>query len=139
MKVNKVKSGISLVVLIITIAVFLILTGIILLNIFNDNLVDKADMAVLRQDILSYQTELQAYIDNKRIDAISEGTYYSSSDDSLLQDSTDYSNIKKVIPSFSDKYNGVLAIKDGKLYYNLSTNDENILDVLNDLKVGYVN
>lgn len=139
MNIKKDKKGISLIVLIITIIIVIILVSIVMLNIDNTNVIDKANESAFRQDILSFQIELKNYIDEKKFDAISSGVYYSSADDVLLKNSTNLTDIKKVIKSFSNKYVGVLAIKDGELYYISEDITPDTIKVLNDLNVKYEN
>lgn len=139
MNISKLKKGISLIVLIITIVVILILTTTVILTLQDDGTVSKAKEAVLREDILTFQTELKSYIDNKKFDAITNGEYYSSTDDDLLNNNTQVTQIKKVIPSFSSKYEDVFAIKNGSLYYISENRNEETLKVLNDLGVKYEN
>ena len=139
MKVNNFKKGISLIVLVITIIVVIILASVVILNIDDTNVIDKANESALRQDILAFQIELTGYIDDKKFDAITNGEYYSSSDDALLQNSTTLADIKKVIPGFLSKYVGILSIKNGELYYIGEDKTQDIIKVLNDLNVKYEN
>lgn len=135
---NKVsKKGISLVVLIITIGVMLILVATVVLNLKDDDTITKAKEAVLREDILTYQTELKSYIDDKKFDAITNGTYYSSSDDVLLVNNTNYDSIKTVIPSFASKYNGIFSIKNGELFYISSNKPAETTNILDQMNVKY--
>ena len=59
------KKGISLIVLIITIIVVIILAAAVIITISKNNPVESAKEATFKEDVRSFQDELNMYISNE--------------------------------------------------------------------------
>ena len=109
-KTKKQSKGITLIALVITIVVLLILASVTIATLTGDNgLLTKTSEAQFRTEIAQYKEELDLSIINdeaehkgKRTDKFNE---------------TEYSKIKKLIPSFNKKYENILVVEEDKLVY----------------------
>jgi hypothetical protein len=123
------KKGISLIILIITIIISLILLSVVIINISNESVTQRATEVSFKSNAKTYEEQLAMYISNKKMEAISKGERY---DESLLtmNGSDVYYNgvkiddIKTVIPSIKDSdiknienQDKGYYIKNGKLLY----------------------
>ena len=87
------------------------------LTISNQDTITKAKEVKIKEDISTFKTDFNSYIDEKKFEAISVGQYYDEETDEELKDVRGYSNLKAIIPSMLDSYGSVLAIKNGKITY----------------------
>ena len=101
--------GVSLIVLIVTIIVIIILASVIILIINKNNPIESAKEAQFKEDIRTFQNELNLYISK-------EYTVTSGKRDEKI-DALDFDKIKEYIPSFSEKYREKFVIQDDELIY----------------------
>ena len=110
------RKGISLIVLVITILVMIILAGVVIVSLSKNNPVEKAKEATFKTDVSTFEGDLSFYLAN------------SLATDSTLKmedvDAAGYSEIKKVINSFAEKYADKFEVVDGKLIYIGEDKDE---------------
>ena len=110
------RKGISLIVLVITILVMIILAGVVIVSLSKNNPVKKAKEATFKTDVSTFEGDLSFYLAN------------SLATDSTLKmedvDAAGYSEIKKVINSFAEKYADKFEVVDGKLIYIGEDKDE---------------
>ena len=127
------KKAISLIVLVITIIVMIILASAIIMTLNNSNIMNKAEEAVLKTDAKSLQQELTLKLAEKKIEDMSF-----EMDDIYEQE---IEAIQKYIPSFAQKYEGKLCIKNGRLAYiaaNVTEEEARVLDQAGVLRVSYI-
>ena len=106
----KQKQGITLIALIVTIIVLLILAGITVATLTGDNgLLTKTSEAQFRTEIAQYKEELDLSVINDQAETKGNRT--------TKFNETEYSKIKKLIPSFNRKYENVLVVEEDKLVY----------------------
>ncbi len=120
------KTGISLIVLIITIIVSLILLSVIILNLDKNNPIGSAKEVKFKTDIENFIDEISITYTNKK----AENIKYKFSDMNIKIGSKDKDTgeyiIKEYIPSITDEYVDRLGIQEGTLIYKESdfTEDE---------------
>ena len=103
-------NGITLIALVITIIVLLILAGVTVSTLTGSNgLLEKTSDAQFKTEIAQYKEELDLSIIND--EAGTKGNRTNKFNE------TEYSEIKKIIPSFNKKYENVLMVEDDKLVY----------------------
>lgn len=103
------NKGISLIVLIITIIIIIILSTVIFLTISRNNPVNSANEAVFKEDIRTFQTELEIYKTNMKID---------DEDPTKLNATKETEpSIQDIIQSMTNKYAKILEIREGELVY----------------------
>ena len=93
------KNGVSLIILVITIIVIIILSGAAILTIKDQDTINKSKKVVLRDDMLTFKTDFDAYVNNKQFESISLGMYYDPQSDEDLQSVEDWDKVKEFIPS----------------------------------------
>ena len=94
----------------ITIIVLLILAGVTIATLTGDNgLLSKTSDAQFKTEIAQYKEELKLSI------LTDEANTYSNREQKFNE--TEYNKIKRLIPSFSRKYDNVLVIEEDKLVY----------------------
>ena len=101
--------GVSLIILIFTIIVIIILASVIILTISKNNPIESAKEAQFKEDIRTFQYELNLYISKEY--AVTSGKR-----DKKI-DALDFEKIKEYIPSFSEKYRGKFVIQDDEIRY----------------------
>lgn len=104
------KKGMSLIVLVITIIVMIILSGVVIIGLTDNNPIEKAREATFKTDVGTYKEELNSTIINKKYD---DRRY-----DPVVINETDAEEIKKYIPSFKKEYEGILIIEEGELVFD---------------------
>ena len=106
---NKRRKGISLIVLVITILVMIILAGVVVVSLSKNNPIEKAKEATFKQDMASFRDELSVYIANT----------ISLDDDKKLSsiNASSYSDIKKMISSFTRKYVNKIIVANGEVVF----------------------
>ena len=127
------KKAISLIVLVITIIVIIILATAIIMTLNNSNIMNKAEEAVLKTDAKSLQQELTLKLAEKKIEDMSFEM------DDIYEQETEA--IQKYIPSFAQKYEGKICIKNGQLAYiaaNVTEEEARVLDQAGVLRVSYI-
>ncbi len=100
------KKGISIIVLIVTIIVIIILGTIVILTLNNSNLIESAKESTFKDDIRTFQDDLSLRIAKEYTDKQGQR------DEKINASGED---VKKYIPSFTDKYLNKFAIVDDKL------------------------
>ncbi len=126
----KSKKGISLIVLIITIIVVIILAAAVIITINKNNPVDSAKEATFKEDVRSFQDELNMYISN-------EYTKLQGMRDSKISTRNipaTYDEMKNYISSYKEKYDKKLGIEDDKIVYfpkEVTNNEKKWLEDLN--------
>ena len=126
----KKKKGISLIVLIITIIVIIILAAVVILTITKNNPVESAKEATFKEDVRSFQDELNMYISN-------EYTKLQGMRDSKINTKNipaTYNEMKTYISSYKEKYDKKLGIEDDKIVYfpkEVTNNEKKWLEDLN--------
>ncbi len=118
---TKQKRGISLVALIITIIVLIILTGAVIMSITGENsTIDKAKEAVFKSNLTNYREEYTRKVMQKQLDT--NDTF--DKNGLNIDGKTQYSELKKYVPSITDKDAENLGIVNGNLVYKNLLNDE---------------
>ena len=126
----KSKKGISLIVLIITIIVVIILAAAVIITINKNNPVESAKEATFKEDVRSFQDELNMYISN-------EYTKLQGMRDSKISTKNipaTYDEMKNYISSYKEKYDKKLGIEDDKIVYfpkEVTNNEKKWLEDLN--------
>ena len=124
------KKGISLIVLIITIIVVIILAAAVIITINKNNPVESAKEATFKEDVRSFQDELNMYISN-------EYTKLQGMRDSKISTKNipaTYDEMKNYISSYKEKYDKKLGIEDDKIVYfpkEVTNNEKKWLEDLN--------
>ena len=127
------KKGISLIVLVITVIIMIILASAIIITLSNANIMNKAEEAVLKTDVKNLQQELALKLAEKKMEDMS----FEMDDIYELE----VADIQKYIPSFLEKYEGKLCIKNGQLAYiavNVTEEEAKVLDQAGVLRVSYI-
>ena len=116
---KKEKSGISLIVLVVTIVVITILSATIILSVTNTNIIQNSKKAAFQNDIANFKEELAQYKHNKTVDAGDYDMYTLSADkDNLYEMGKKVSgNIQTVIPSINGEYLENIKIISGEIDY----------------------
>ena len=126
----KSKKGISLIVLIITIIVVIILAAAVIITINKNNPVESAKEATFKEDVRSFQDELNMYISN-------EYTKLQGMRDSKINTTNipaTYKEMQTYISSYKEKYDKKLGIEDDKIVYfpkEVTNNEKKWLEDLN--------
>ena len=126
----KSKKGISLIVLIITIIVVIILAAAVIITINKNNPVESAKEATFKEDVRSFQDELNMYISN-------EYTKLQGMRDSKINTKeipARYYEMQNYISSYKEKYDKKLGIEDDKIVYfpkEVTNNEKKWLEDLN--------
>ena len=124
------KKGISLIVLIITIIVVIILAAVVIITINKNNPVESAKEATFKEDVRSFQDELNMYISN-------EYTKLQGMRDSKINTKkipATYKEMQTYISSYKEKYDKKLGIEDDKIVYfpkEVTNNEKKWLEDLN--------
>ena len=124
------KRGISLIVLIVTIIVIIILAAAVILTISKNNPVESANEATFKEDVRSFQDELNMYISN-------EYTKLQGMRDSKINTTNipaTYKEMQNYISSYKEKYDKKLGIEDDKIVYfpkEVTNNEKKWLEDLN--------
>lgn len=129
------KKGISLIVLIITIIVVIILAAVVILTINKNNPVESAKEATFKEDVRSFQDELNMYISN-------EYTKLQGMRDSKINTTNipaTYDEMKNFISSYKEKYDKKLGIEDDKIVYFPNEVTKNEKKWLEDLNISVSN
>ena len=113
------NKGISLIVLVITIIVILILATAIIMNMLKTNIVNKAEIAVIKSDMKTFEEELEMYVSDAYIDDF--GEY----DESILNaDKLTSPSVHDVIKSLENsKYKDDMIIQKGKIILSVTLDD----------------
>ena len=116
---KKEKSGISLIVLVVTIVVITILSAAIILSVTNTNIIQNSKKAAFQNDIANFKEELAQYKHNKTADAVDYDMYTLSADkDNLYEMGKKVEgNIQTVIPSINGEYLENIKIISGEIDY----------------------
>ncbi|MDD2376272.1 MAG: hypothetical protein PHD15_03430 [Clostridia bacterium] len=131
MKIKK-NYGISLIVLVITIIVVIILAGIVIQSLTNDNTIFKASKVAFMNDLESLKDELNAY--NSEQNIFGEREYSSlklqADETSITYDEIVDNNktIEDILPSLKTmvKYDGQFEIVNGKLLFKGSDTNKRL-------------
>lgn len=116
------KNGISLIVLVVTIVVIIILASVVILNLTDNGTRESAVESVFKNDLAVFKEELFGTISDRKLEAASNGLGYRVEEDVDLDyvdvsTSENVDEMKKYIPSFSEKYKAKFAINLGELVY----------------------
>ena len=120
------KKGISLIVLVVTIAVTIVLSAAIILTLTNNNPIENAKKVAFETDMSALKEDLNTYVHRKI--AENQGVYeveeLYADENSLVEDGIEQTgqNIKLVLPSINDKYLNKIKIIGGKLNYTDESN-----------------
>ena len=110
-----IKIGISLIVLIVTIIVVIILAAVVILTLSKNNPIESAKEARFKEDVRTFQDELALAVSKEYADA---GGHR---DEKIT--TADFDEIKRYIPSFSEKYRDKFVIQDDELRYTNQLDD----------------
>ena len=105
------KNGISLIVLIITIAVVIILASIIIMTFKNTNPTGKANEVKFKSDVRGFRDELMLTFSDKEMenpDFVKENVNVNLGN---------FVGMKQYIPDITEEYSKKLFIKNGQLLY----------------------
>jgi len=113
MKINK---GISLIVLVITIVVMLILAGVVVLSLSNNNPIGQSKEAQFKNNIDAYNSELSIAVSNQYIKnrAFDKETFNLPLWNGI---SDGEGTIKEFVPSITKEDGPKFKIEKGKLVY----------------------
>ncbi len=126
---TKEKSGISLIVLIITILVMIILAGVVVVSLQKNNPIQKAKQATYLHDAAAFKEQLSVYT----VKAFSKDPLFTKGQ----INAKGYEEIKKYVPDFQKKYEKMYEIKNGEIYYNpLEAKKNNLQYVLYENKIN---
>ncbi|MEG0074046.1 MAG: hypothetical protein RR922_06005 [Clostridia bacterium] len=103
------KKGVSLIVLAITIIVTIILAGIVILNLKEDNSIQEADKVVFQTEVTEMSKELSLSLSAMELE---DETF-----DRYLVNEIQVNKIRLYIKKFPTKYENVFVIEKGKLKY----------------------
>lgn len=124
--------GISLIVLITTIIVILILATAIIINMQETNIIDNAEVAVIKSDIKTFEEELSMYISDEYVETIGEFEETELNADKTTNPSV-YDILKKLENS---KYKDDIIIQNGKIILAATADDivkEAVKDISNNI------
>lgn len=106
------KKGISLIVLILTIIVVIILASVVIMTISKNNPVESAKEATFKEDIRSFQNDLEIYVGSEVLkDYSGVRDKITTSNESLKEEMNQY------IKSFKEKYEGKIGIENDEIVY----------------------
>ncbi len=120
----KIKRGISLIVLVITIIVIIILAGSIILNLVNNNIILNANEATFKSSIDTYNSELSTSISNEYLNNPSFDITSYNADVWNGNELNIEGTIKEYIPSISSRDGIEYIITRGKLVYIGNNSDK---------------
>ena len=103
------KKGISLIVLIITIIVVIILAAVVILTLSKNNPIESAKESRFKEEVRTFQDELALTVSKQY-------TIAGGHRDKKITTSN-FDEIKELIPSFSEKYRDKFIIQDDELVY----------------------
>ncbi|MEG2460199.1 MAG: hypothetical protein RSB87_03700 [Clostridia bacterium] len=103
------KKGISLIVLSVTIVVLTILAGVVVYNVTDRRIIDKANETVFKSDIIELNDQLEAKLSSLELRNF-------TFDKENINAET-YADIHKYIENFPKKYDKKFKIQKGKLVY----------------------
>ena len=132
------RKGISLIVLVITILVMLILSGVVIVSLSKNNPIEKAKEATFKQDLISIGEELEMFITNQlaQNSMFNKETLFATKNSCTFNTNTNYKNIYDIITTLKGtKYKNQIEIKRGELYYK--TPDKKEIAWLRDLGIHY--
>ena len=109
------KRGISLIVLIIAIIVVIILAAVVILTLSKNNPMESAKEASFKEDVRTFQDELAMTVSKQYT------TAGGHRDEKIS--TSNFDEIKKYIPSFSEKYRNKFVIEDDELKYTNKLDD----------------
>ena len=113
------KKGVSLIVLIITIIVIIILAAVVILTLSKNNPIDSAKEARFKEDVRTYQDELNMYI-SKEYQQLAGQRDHKITATGYEKDSTndEYNNsVYRYLGSFKKKYENKIAIENDEIVY----------------------
>ena len=106
------KSGVTLMIMVITIVAILIISAGVTLNLGKTGIIKNTRKLDIQAQMKVYQFELEDYI---KVQMQLDPNYDKSK---LKVNGTETEKMKEIIPSFDSKYGSELAIVNGKLYQN---------------------
>lgn len=110
---SKKKSGISLIVLIITIIVAAILIGAVILETRDSKVESRAEEVKFKQSISTFIDELDMYLNQKKLDASNNNENFSV--ESYSETNTETIGNEVITSIKGTEYDGKLVIKNGRL------------------------
>jgi len=112
---KQIKSGISLIVLVITIVVIVILAVAVILSVAKNNPIENAKKAAFQNDLQTMQEEVNMYIASKYADSLGNVSDVNLSGDAMVE----------ALPS-TKKYKDKVSVVGGKLvvFYDKVTSAE---------------
>ena len=113
------RKGISLIVLVITILVMIILAGVVVVSLQKNNPIENAKKARVMTDITTFKQEYEQNLASMLVN--NEGEFQKSE----INAST-YEEMKKYIPSITQKYSNNLQIKKGEICFSSDIEDFNL-------------
>ena len=140
---NKRRKGISLIVLVITILVMLILSGVVIVSLSKNNPVEKAKEATFKQDIKSLIEEYTLYLSNKiaEVPGFNHRTLYANKTSLIYADMDPNEKDKTILDIIKSlkgsKYEDNLEIIQGEIFYK--GKDSKYIKWLNELGVKIYN
>lgn len=121
------RSGISLMVLIITIIVLVILAATVILTISQNNPVSLAKEATFKEDMRTFQNQLNM--------AISEEYAQNPEKRKETITTSDFAKIQEYIPSVTEKYKGKIEIQRDEIVYVEENLTESEIKWLTDIEI----
>ncbi len=110
---SKKESGISLIVLIITIIVAAILIGAVILETRDSKVESRAEEVKFKQSISTFMDELDMYLNQKKLDASNNNENFSV--ESYSETNTETIGNEVITSIKGTEYDGKLVIKNGRL------------------------
>ena len=134
------RKGISLIVLVITILVMLILSGVVIVSLSKNNPVEKAKEATFKQSLAQIGEELEMFCVNEKAQnsEFNKEALHASKNNLAFNTKTESSgkNIYDIIPSLKDsKYKNQVEVIQGNLFYK--TPDKKEIPWLRELGIHY--
>lgn len=146
------KKGLSLIVLIITIAVMLILLSVVVMNFNYRNTVDDASEFQIKNDFNTFEEELEIFYSSCKMDfslagetfekdLVAAGENYATYDTqnmnsmSSIKSMSNITKIKDIIPAIPNNYIDRVVILNGKVTYIQSKFDDVQKSWLDDINI----
>lgn len=123
------KKGVSLIILVITIMVMIILAGVVLSNLKNDNTIDKAAEVTFKENLYRVnelvQMKVSEIIENEEIDRTDV--------------TKTVAETKKLLGNISKEFDGYVCIQNGELKLKGYPADEFERQWIADMKIEMIN
>ncbi len=130
------RSGISLIVLVITIIIIIVLAGTVILSLASNNPIDTAREAEFKKTLAEYNNELTLWLSNEYLETLGSLDVTTIN---ITKDMGTYENLRisDIITIMSEEDSNIFEIQEGKLVY--TGIDENEIAMVIDVGIQPVN